>query len=490
MRHGMRTSQNHPLHIAELNPLPGMGRIGVTFCPGKYQVSAMTGGWARDLEADMDAIRDWGAVAVVSLIEPHEIDALQVTGLGAAVAARHMAWYHLPIRDVGTPCPQFEMMWKEAGEALRARLRAGFNILIHCKGGLGRAGMIAARLLTELGVPPSQAIANTRNARPGAIETAAQEAFVRAIKSLPERPIATDAAACRARARGALIGLPIGDALGTTLEFTARDSTPRLTDMVGGGPFRLRPGQWTDDTAMALALADSLLDCGGLDETDLMQRFIEWHEQGRYSCTGRCFDIGITTRRALQRWKSTGNPVAGESAPDSAGNGSLMRLAPVAVRYWRNRAALRDAAARQSRTTHAAPQAVEACVAYAELLADAISGVSRSELLQPKAWSGDAAVATILEGDWRGKARASIKASGYVLHSLEAALWSIGRSGSFEETILTAANLGEDADTTAAIAGQLAGAIYGVDGIPSAWRQKLAWHDKILGIADRLFDEG
>jgi ADP-ribosyl-[dinitrogen reductase] hydrolase len=381
-------------------------------------------------------------------------------------------------------------MWEEAGEALRARLRAGFNILIHCKGGLGRAGMIAARLLTELGVPPSQAIANTRNARPGAIETAAQEAFVHTIKSLPERPIATDDAACRARARGALLGLAIGDALGTTLEFTARDSTVRLTDMVGGGPFRLRPGQWTDDTAMALALADSLLDCGGLDETDLMQRFVEWHEQGRYSCTGRCFDIGITTRRALQRWKSTGNPVAGDSAPDSAGNGSLMRLAPVAVRYWRNRAALRDAAARQSRTTHAAPQAVEACVAYAELLADAISGASRAELLQPRAWNGDAAVATILAGNWRGKARASIKVSGYVLHSLEAALWSIGRSGSFEEAVLTAANLGEDADTTAAITGQLAGALYGVGAIPSAWRKKLVWHDEILGLADRLFDEG
>jgi ADP-ribosyl-[dinitrogen reductase] hydrolase len=177
----------------------------------------------------------------------------------------------------------------------------------------------------------------------------------------------------------------VGDAVGTTLEFRARDTTLPLTDMVGGGPFGLRPGQWTDDTAMALALADSLAIHPDLDEHDLMARFVDWHERGTYSCTGTCFDVGGTTRAALARWRTTGNPVAGSTDPRSAGNGSLMRLAPAAVRHWADRTTLRDVAARQSRTTHAAPEAVDACVAYAELLADAIAGARRSEVMRERA---------------------------------------------------------------------------------------------------------
>jgi ADP-ribosyl-[dinitrogen reductase] hydrolase len=235
-------------------------------------------------------------------------------------------------------------------------------------------------------------------------------------------------------------------------------------------------------------LADSLIDSGDLDEADLMQRLVDWHEQGRYSCTGTCFDIGITTRAALARWKASGDPMAGSTAPDSAGNGSLMRLAPVAIRYWRERPKLRDAAARQSRTTHGAAQAVEACVSYAELLADAIAGASRAELLAPRRWDGDADIAKILAGSWRGKPRGTISASGYVVHSLKAALWSVGRSGDYRQSVLSAANLGEDADTTAAIAGQLAGALYGEPDIPEEWLQKLAWRDRISAMADQLFD--
>src|SRR5690606_31822074 len=140
-----------------------------------------------------------------------------------------------------------------------------------------------------------------------------------------------------------------------------RDSRPPLTDMVGGGPFGLAPGQWTDDTAMALALADSLLQCGALDEQDLLRRFLAWHERGEYSCTGTCFDIGITTREALARFRRTGADHPGPTDPRTAGNGSLMRLAPVALRFRHDRAALRDAAARQSRTTHGAAEAVDAC---------------------------------------------------------------------------------------------------------------------------------
>ena len=345
--------------------------------------------------------------------------------------------------------------------------------------------MIAARLMIELGVPPDQAVAQARQARPGAIETAAQLKDVLSRKPLPETVPATTEDAVRDRARGELLGLAVGDAVGTTLEFKTRDSYPLLADMVGGGPFRLKPGQWTDDTAMALALAESLEHDPRLDPADLMRRFVDWHEQGRYSCTGTCFDIGVTTRRALARWMATGNPMAGTTDPRTAGNGSLMRLSPVALRHFRDRPLLRDVAARQSRTTHAAPEAVDACVAWAEALADAIEGAPRSEVLRARP-SFAGSIGPILQGSWRGKPRGEVRSSGYVAHALEAALWSIGASGTYREAILRAANLGDDADTTAAITGQLSGALHGASGIPEDWRKHLAWADRITATADVL----
>ena len=165
-----------------------------------------------------------------------------------------------------------------------------------------------------------------------------------------------------------------------------------------------------------------------------------------------------------------------------------MRLAPVAIRWWRGREALRDLAARQSRTTPAAPEAVDACVAYAELLADAIEGRPRSEVLRDRSGSQASVITDIMAGSWRRKPRKAINASGYVAHSLEAALWCIGRTGSFEEALLLAANLGEDADTTAAITGPLARALYGLAGIPHRWRETLFWEVMIVEKAGRLFD--
>ncbi len=482
----MRTSISHPLQIAEILPFPGSGRIGITFCPGKIQPGAMSGSWHRDLGLDLNAIAAWNAASVVTLIEAHEMKTLEVTALGKEVAARHMSWHHLPIPDVSTPGPEFETQWTTIGEGLRAQLRAGFNVLVHCKGGLGRAGTIAARLMIELGVTPDNAVSAVRSARPGAIETSAQLAYVKSQKAVLEPQPSTTAEAILDRASGALLGLAIGDAVGTTLEFKSRDSYPMLTDMIGGGPFGLKPGEWTDDTAMALALADSLAAHPNLDEADLMHRFVEWHEKGTYSCTGSCFDIGITTSQALSRWKRTGDPFAGSTDPQTAGNGSLMRLAPVAIRHWGNRALLRDVAARQSRTTHAAPEAVDACVAYAEALADAIEGARRSEVLRDRLEPYAGAVAAIMAGGWRGKRRKDIRASGYVAHSPEASIWSFARTDNFRDAILLAANLGEDADTTGAITGQLAGAFYGSDGLPRNWVDRVAWQPRIRAVAEGL----
>ena len=485
-----RTSQSHPLQIAEVEVSAGMGKVGLTLCPGKVQSWGLTGSWKRDLGLDLDAVAAWNAAVVVTLVEAEELERLQVPGLGEAVRDRHMEWLHLPIRDRDVPCDGFEAEWELTGEQLRSRLRSGFNVLIHCMGGLGRAGTIAARLLVEFGWQPGDAIRAVRKVRPGALETDAQEDFVHGQIALPEAQPKTSLAAIRERAIGALLGLTVGDAIGTSLEFSARDSRPRVTGMEGGGPFRLEPGQWTDDTSMALALADSLIACGGLDEQDLMTRFVSWMDEGAYSSNGRCFDIGITVRGALNRFKATGDPVAGSTNPASAGNGSLMRLAPMAIRYWNDEQARRDAAARQSRTTHGAPEAVDACVVFADMLADAIAGRPRSDVLRNRSSAPNYAghIAAIMAGRWRGQARGDIHSSGYVAHSLEAAIWCVARTGSFAEAVLLAANLGEDADTVAAITGQLAGALYGYQGIPGQWLGQLASQGMIFGLARQLVD--
>ena len=481
-----RTSVSHPLRIAQVSCGHGRGRIGITFCPGKRQRDAITGVWERDVDVDLNTVALWGASAVLTLIEDHELRALGVEQLGDAVRERHMDWFHLPVRDVSIPDANFEEQWTVVGQNLRSRLRQGFDILVHCKGGLGRAGTIAARLMVELGTEPAEAVRQVRLARPGAIETFDQEAWVLCQKAIPQDYPSASADAVRSRARGAMIGLAVGDALGTTLEFAARDSYPRLTDMVGGGPFNLKPGEWTDDTSMALALADSLASCGHLNEHDLMTRWERWRDNGAYSSNGRCFDIGATVNAALDRWCDTANPIAGSADPATAGNGSLMRIAPVAIRYWDRPSEIVEVAARQSMMTHAAPEAVDACAIYAEMIGAAISGRSLDKVLRTSGEGLAGSISGIVGGSWRGKARRNIRASGYVAHSLEASLWCLGRTGTFSEAVLTAANLGEDADTTAAITGQLAGAVYGEEAIPLAWRQRIVGHDMIRDMADRL----
>ena len=483
-----RTSATHPLYIATVPAGPGLGRVGLTFCPGKKQPDAMTGAWDRCLATDMAAIADWGAAALVTLVEPHELHSLGVADIGATAAADALDWLHLPIVDVSTPDATFEAAWGRVGPGLRERVRAGFGVVVHCKGGLGRAGLVASRLLVDLGWEPAPALAAVREVRPGAVQTRAQERYVLDLAPLLDPAPDRSDAGVTDRAIGALLGLAVGDAVGTTLEFTQRDGCPPLTDMVGGGPFRLRPGEWTDDTAMALALADSLAVDPHLDEADLMRRFVDWHRRGSYSCTGRCFDIGVTTREALGRFERTGDPRAGSTDPQSAGNGSLMRLAPVAVRHWRDPARRASVAARQSATTHAATEAVDACVAFTNLLADAVAGEPRAAVLAPRDVEVTATVRAILAGGWRGRPRGAIKSSGYVLHSLEAALWCVGRTADYRSAVLLAANLGDDADTTAAITGQLAGALYGMGGIPAEWLAKLAWRERLEQTARALAD--
>lgn len=293
----------------------------------------------------------------------------------------------------------------------------------------------------------------------------------------------------RDRARGALVGLAVGDAIGTTLEFTRKDSYEPVDGMLGGGPFNLRPGEWTDDTSMALALGESLLQQNGLDEVDLIERFCRWMDYGEYSHNGRCFDIGITVSSALAKYQLTGNPLAGSSDPNSAGNGSLMRLAPVAIRYAYTPAVAMQVARRQSATTHGAEEAIEACAAFSLLLSKAIVGTKKSEILQPHGVWKPESIAKVMRMETIGWDRSRVRGSGYVIHGLQAAIWAVGNADTYSQAVLLAANLGEDADTTAAITGQLAGAIWGLSGIPAEWLSVLAWRDRITALADQLHEK-
>ena len=181
----LRTSDTHPLQIAAVDAGADRGKIGVTLAPGKNDRFAIGGPWARDLDKDLDAIAAWGAKTIVTLLESHELAHLAIAGLGQEVQRRGMEWLHLPIPDVSTPGPDFEAKWPAASDRLRSRLDAGENILVHCRGGLGRSGMVAARLLAESGVDAEEAIARVRAVRPGAIETWEQAQWAR---SGPRRP--------------------------------------------------------------------------------------------------------------------------------------------------------------------------------------------------------------------------------------------------------------------------------------------------------------
>lgn len=174
-----RTSTSHPIEIAQVQAGENSGQIGITFCPGKQDLFAATGSWQRDLEIDLNKISEWKPALILTLLEPLELKSLKVPNLGEAVQSRGITWRHLPIADYSTPDQHFEQQWLSVGAEIRELLLSGKNILVHCKGGLGRAGMIAARLLVELGVPPQRAINQVRLVRKGAIETPSQLAIVK-----------------------------------------------------------------------------------------------------------------------------------------------------------------------------------------------------------------------------------------------------------------------------------------------------------------------
>lgn len=290
-------------------------------------------------------------------------------------------------------------------------------------------------------------------------------------------------------AEGCFLGLAIGDALGTSLAMCSRDRHPIIRDIVGMGQFNLPAGAWTDDTAMAMAATDSLLRCEGFNATDMMESWWRWLEKGEYSSTGRAIDIGKTILTRLMEYKRTGL-LYGAPNERACGNGSIMRLAPFVIRYVHSIEELRRIVTEQTRLTHSSHMAAEAGILMADILTAAHRGVSKEALLQQSNYIYTTSIQMLRDGAFLQKTRDDIPSSGYVIESLEAALWSFYSTDSFEDALLMAIHLCGDSDTIGAITGQIAGAYYGAEAIPERWLDVLFQADAIRQSARNLYFSG
>ncbi len=280
------------------------------------------------------------------------------------------------------------------------------------------------------------------------------------------------------RSIGALLGLAIGDALGAPFEGRGRDSYARVSDYASGGVHGIARGAWTDDTAMAICLAESLLAEGRVDEPDLLARFLRWYRHGENSATGLAIGISEKTRATLEMFERSGR-IDAAAGVENAGNGAIMRLAPIAIYFRESPADARRSAVRQARATHTAEPVLQAADLFAELLGSGLR-------------TGDpgAVLCAAASGTHGGKTRDQISSAPRAVDTLEAALWCLNRATSFETAVIEAVNLGGDSDTIGAVAGQLAGAIFGASAIPRRWLDPLISGDRLSELACRLHEAG
>ena len=296
------------------------------------------------------------------------------------------------------------------------------------------------------------------------------------------------------RARGALVGLAVGDAVGTTNEFKWAGTFEPITDMVGDGPFLLKPGQWTDDTSMALCIADSLLAQGRYDSFDVMERYDRWCKEGYCSSTGTCFDIGNQVTRSLWDFREQQRVPTSAERTTSAGNGAIMRLAPVVIAGFESRdpREVVETARLSARETHFSVEAEAATEVFAALLVGALLGWSPQQLMDVS-WAStgaafDEMAARVISPDPQVRASWEAETSGYIVNGLRLAVHGLLDFPSFKDATLAIANMGGDSDTNAAIYGQLGGAFYGIEAIPASWRERVHLGEEIDQLARDLVD--
>lgn len=506
-----KTSATHPLRVATLALPEGGGQIGITFCPGKCDLKSHGGPWMRDLALDLGAIRAWGANALITLLDEHEFDILHVRGLGDMAEAAGLEWHHLPIPDMAAPGWHFERRWIYSGARLRRLLRRGGRVAIHCRAGLGRAGTIAARLLVELGVPAAEAISQVRKARPGAIQTPDQERHAQRCRRIP---IGQDEAVSRRLA--SLIGGALGDAFGYGV---AQDSLEAIRKR--HGPAGVREPEFhrdrlivSDETQLTLFTLEGLtraMQVPNQSEHDLLAEirlsYQDWlASQGQGSADGghatRLLkhaalharrDPGATCVQAL-RAGGGGSPE--RPLNDSRESGGTLRSTPVAYMPELSTEQAFRLGARAAALTHGHP----AGYLPAGILAAAVHDVLGGKPLQTAMiHAGDQARGmrgheTTLRG-----LRAAIDASirPYTLQlpdslgrereagvALNIGFYAASRSQDFREVMAIAANQDGDSDIAASVAGQLFGAMHGIEALPHAWVRCLDVLDAVCDLAD------
>lgn len=501
----LRTSLSHPLNIGEIRL--GPGRIGLTICPGKKGNSVFGEPWDRDLATDLAVIRHWGADAVVSLIEDGEMQALGVPHFGAAVSRAGMFWHHLPISDLAAPDAIAMTAWAALSPGLHQTLDRGGRVLVHCRGGLGRSGVIAALLLIERGEPWSSAMRMVRDARPGAIETSVQEKFLKLQAGPKDRRTEL--------VRASLLGGAIGDALGAEIEFwSLHDILDRFSDGVDDMlAHQGRIGAITDDTQMTLFTAEGLLRAQnrffekgicyppGVVHHALLRWFVTQGGTPRFQVdvTGLVADQRLHVRRAPGKTCMSSLGAAGhfgEVAQNrSKGCGTIMRVAPIALMAG-YRGDRRELAVETSTLTHGHPTGQEAAAAWAMILSDVLEGEGLHEaaLAALGKFGGEtaASIAAALSAPGDGTAQ-TVEAlgGGWVAEeALSIALYAALNSDSFEEGLRIAVTHSGDSDSTGAIAGNLLGLLYPDETMSHLWRREIECADLICRLAGDLANDG
>jgi ADP-ribosylglycohydrolase len=448
----------------------------------------------------------------------------------AAGPRRPVVYSRRPIRDHSVPADPRHMV--EILDELEDALEAGHRVYLHCRAGIGRTGTVVgcwlarrlgsgAAALDALDVlwrdggrddvyphtpETDEQIAYVREwheaprVRGGASPTAAPDARdppandawnadTQPSLASPARPAGSTAA----RVHGLLLGLATGDALGMPVEGRRPGEFAPVVGLAAGGPHALPAGAWTDDTSMALLLAESLTECGANDARDQVQRYARWQREGHLSSAGRAVGLGATATRALAQAQWTGNPYAGSHDPSKAEKDPLTRAAVAAAWSFAAPEAAVALAAEVARTTHQAPIALDACRYYAALVCGALLGASREALLAPNytpvpgLWERHPLrreVAAVAAGGW--KRAPEPDARGNAVQAVALALWALSRGPTWRDAVVCAVQLGGDAAANGAIVGALAGAVYGEAGIPARWRAGLLRGERIAELADAL----
>lgn len=494
----VRTSITHPLRIDDL--ALGNGRLGITFCPGKKGASVFGAAWDRDLDLDLDAVKGWGANAVLSLIEDHEFEMLGVRELGEAVKALGIEWVHFPIRDLDTPTDKAMGTWAAISAQLHATLERGGRVLVHCRGGLGRAGTIAALMLIERGWSAPQAISDVRAVRPGAIETDEQERWL----------------ARRARHYGlpgirlhaSLLGGAYGDSLGAEIEFLSLDAIRRkfpdgISDLP---PHQGLRGAITDDTQMTLFTAEGIIRAhvrGALKgichpPSVVHHALLRWYRtQGgkpriETDNVGLVADQRLWARRApgLTCLSSLGEgrDLGACAKNDSKGCGTIMRVAPVALMVPRDQ--VRPMAIDTSALTHGHPTGQLAAAAWAEMLADAAAGVKLEESASTLAAeyerleNGEETARAIRKAldaprDGSPETVESLGGGWTAEEALSIALYACLAGKTFDDALQIAVFHSGDSDSTGAIAGNMMGLIDPLAAMKHRWAPVIEGADLI-----------